>query len=97
MIAGSPRIGEPFDPLGPSMIEAQINGQFETKPPLYIAAMARAAQATQRGRRTETTEASAPAFHNRRSTIISLMWTIALAGFRPLGQVWAQFMIVWQR
>ncbi len=97
MIAGSPRIGEPFDPLGPSMIEAQINGRFETKPPLYIAAMARAAQATQRGRRTETTEASAPAFHNRRSTIISLMWTIALAGFRPLGQVWAQFMIVWQR
>ena len=33
----------------------------------------------------------------RRSTIIFLISAIALAGFRPLGQVWAQFMIVWQR
>jgi hypothetical protein len=33
----------------------------------------------------------------RRSTIICLTCEIALAGFRPLGQVWAQFMIVWQR
>src|ERR1700722_6046538 len=36
-------------------------------------------------------------FYCRRSTIISLMWMIALAGFRPLGQVCAQFMMVWQR
>ena len=33
----------------------------------------------------------------RRSTIIFLISAIALAGFRPLGQVCAQFMIVWQR
>jgi hypothetical protein len=33
----------------------------------------------------------------RRSTIIFLISAIALAGFRPFGQVWAQFMIVWQR
>ncbi len=32
-----------------------------------------------------------------RSTIIFLIWAIALAGFRPFGQVLAQFMIVWQR
>ncbi len=32
-----------------------------------------------------------------RSTIIFLISAIALAGFRPLGQVLAQFMIVWQR
>ena len=32
-----------------------------------------------------------------RSTIIFLIEAIALAGFRPLGQVLAQFMIVWQR
>jgi hypothetical protein len=35
--------------------------------------------------------------HNLRSIIIALMWAIALAGFKPFGQVWAQFMIVWQR
>ena len=35
--------------------------------------------------------------HSRRSTIIVLMWAIALAGLSPLGQVLAQFMIVWQR
>ncbi len=32
-----------------------------------------------------------------RSTIIFLISAIALAGFNPLGQVLAQFMIVWQR
>jgi hypothetical protein len=32
-----------------------------------------------------------------RSTIIFLICAIALAGFRPLGQVLVQFMIVWQR
>ena len=32
-----------------------------------------------------------------RSTIIFLIDAMALAGFRPLGQVLAQFMIVWQR
>lgn len=32
-----------------------------------------------------------------RSTIICLMCEIALAGFSPLGHVFAQFMIVWQR
>jgi aryl-alcohol dehydrogenase-like predicted oxidoreductase len=34
---------------------------------------------------------------NSRSTIIFLISAIALAGFSPLGQVLAQFMIVWQR
>jgi len=33
----------------------------------------------------------------RRSTISFLISAIALAGFRPFGQVRAQFMIVWQR
>ncbi len=33
----------------------------------------------------------------RRSTSIFLISPIALAGFRPFGQAWAQFMIVWQR
>ncbi len=33
----------------------------------------------------------------RRSTIIFLISAIALAGFRPFGQAWEQFMIVWQR
>ncbi|SIT85355.1 hypothetical protein SAMN05421665_2040 [Yoonia rosea] len=32
-----------------------------------------------------------------RSTIMPLMCAIAAAGFRPLGHVFAQFMIVWQR
>jgi hypothetical protein len=32
-----------------------------------------------------------------RSTISFLISAIAFAGFSPLGQVWAQFMIVWQR
>ena len=32
-----------------------------------------------------------------RSTIICLIWLIALAGFSPFGQAFAQFMIVWQR
>ena len=32
-----------------------------------------------------------------RSTIIFLISAIALAGFSPLGQTWAQFMMVWQR
>jgi hypothetical protein len=35
--------------------------------------------------------------HTLRSTIIFLISAIALAGFRPFGQVWAQFMMVWQR
>src|SRR5690606_12300606 len=30
-------------------------------------------------------------------TISFLVSAIALAGFSPLGQTWAQFMIVWQR
>jgi hypothetical protein len=38
-----------------------------------------------------------PSHPNRRSIIMPLMFAIALAGFRPLGQVFAQFMIVWQR
>ena len=33
----------------------------------------------------------------RRSIISFLISAIALAGFRPLGQVLVQFMIVWQR
>src|SRR3546814_5953373 len=33
----------------------------------------------------------------RRSTIIFLVSAIAFAGFRPFGQVFVQFMIVWQR
>ena len=33
----------------------------------------------------------------RRSTIIFLISAMALAGLRPLGQVLAQFMMVWQR
>ena len=33
----------------------------------------------------------------RRSTISFLISAIAFAGFRCLGQVWVQFMIVWQR
>lgn len=32
-----------------------------------------------------------------RSTSIFLISPIALAGFKPFGQTWAQFMIVWQR
>ena len=36
-------------------------------------------------------------FYTLRSTIIFLISAIAFAGFSPLGQVWAQFMIVWQR
>ena len=32
-----------------------------------------------------------------RSTIIFWMSAIALAGFRPLGHVLVQFMMVWQR
>ena len=32
-----------------------------------------------------------------RSTISSLMRPIALAGFSPFGQTFAQFMMVWQR
>lgn len=35
--------------------------------------------------------------HTWRSTIIFLIEAIALAGFRPFGQVLAQFMMVWQR
>ena len=35
--------------------------------------------------------------YTRRSTIIFLISAIALAGFRPFGQVCAQFMMVWQR
>ena len=32
-----------------------------------------------------------------RSTIIFLISAMAFAGFRPFGQVLAQFMMVWQR
>ena len=35
--------------------------------------------------------------HNLRSTISFLISEIAFAGLRPLGQVLAQFMMVWQR
>ncbi len=35
--------------------------------------------------------------YTTRSTIIFLISAIALAGFSPLGQVLAQFMMVWQR
>ncbi len=47
-----------------------------------------------RGRRRRRPGAPHPI---RRSTIIALMWAIALAGLRCLGQVWAQFKMVWQR
>ena len=58
-----------------------------------------------RGRREWPGLALAPAFpprrkargQTRRSAIIDLMLAIALAGLRPLGQVLAQFMMVWQR
>ena len=40
---------------------------------------------------------SNPAGQTRRSTSIFLISPIAFAGFRPFGQAWAQFMIVWQR
>ena len=36
-------------------------------------------------------------FYSRRSAIFSLMLAIALAGFKPFGQVVVQFMMVWQR
>ena len=32
-----------------------------------------------------------------RVTIIFLISAMAFAGFRPFGQIWAQFMMVWQR
>jgi len=35
--------------------------------------------------------------YTTRSTSIFLTSAMALAGFRPFGQTWAQFMIVWQR
>jgi hypothetical protein len=41
--------------------------------------------------------APGPRPHTTRSTIIFLISAIALAGFSPLGQVLAQFMMVWQR
>ncbi|GEM94782.1 hypothetical protein RSP03_38490 [Cereibacter sphaeroides] len=47
-----------------------------------------------RGRRPQ---AGAAGRQMTRSTIIFLISAMALAGFRPLGQVLAQFMIVWQR
>ncbi len=37
------------------------------------------------------------AAYKLRATIIFLISEIALAGFKPLGQVFAQFMMVWQR
>ena len=37
------------------------------------------------------------AYAERRSTISFLISAIALAGFRPFGQVRVQFMMVWQR
>ena len=37
------------------------------------------------------------AFYTARSTSIFLVSAIALAGFSPFGQTFAQFMIVWQR
>ena len=47
----------------------------------------RRGRAVRRRRRTQ----------RRRSAIIALMFEIARAGLRPLGQVLAQFMMVWQR
>ena len=44
-----------------------------------------------------TNEGLATAYAERRSTISFLISAIALAGFRPLGQVRVQFMMVWQR
>ncbi len=35
--------------------------------------------------------------HAFRFTIICLISPMASAGFNPLGQTWAQFMMVWQR
>jgi hypothetical protein len=35
--------------------------------------------------------------YTRRSTIIFLISAIAFAGLRPFGQVFEQFMMVWQR
>ncbi len=37
------------------------------------------------------------AAYSVRCTIIFLISEMALAGFKPLGQVFAQFMMVWQR
>jgi cytochrome P450 len=45
-----------------------------------------------RGRRVQ---GAAP--HTTRSTSIFFTSAMALAGFRPFGHTWAQFMIVWQR
>ena len=33
----------------------------------------------------------------RRSTIIFLISAMAFAGFKPFGQAWEQFMMVWHR
>ncbi len=43
------------------------------------------------------TDAFAREDQTSRATIIFLISAIAFAGFRPFGQVLAQFMMVWQR
>jgi hypothetical protein len=48
-------------------------------------------------RRGRANQKSVAKPYTRRSTIIFLISAIALAGFKPLGQVCAQFMMVWQR
>jgi hypothetical protein len=99
-IVGSRRIREPFDPPVLATIEAQIKGPIRDQD-ASISPRWRIPRKRHKRGAGEPVEARKtdlkPAFHNRRSTIISLMWMIALAGFRPLGHVWAQFMIVWQR
>ena len=47
------------------------------------------------GALTEHRAGSAP--HTARAIIIFLISAMAFAGFNPLGQVLAQFMMVWQR
>jgi len=41
--------------------------------------------------------AAASVFFRAGETISVLVAAMALAGFRPLGQTWVQFMMVWQR
>jgi len=48
-------------------------------------------------RRTQRALRPPPQNHMRRCTRSFLISAMAFAGFSPLGQVFAQFMIVWQR
>src|SRR5690606_37118293 len=49
------------------------------------------------GKSLASARASAPPLYARRAIISFLISAIASAGFKPFGQVRAQFMIVWQR